>query len=126
MAVLHRGNGEHAQAVAQPVAQPVAASATPKTSRSAPTPSHDPRVVRRTPAGAAWVATCVSASVLIALVAFIAQNTHRIEVSFLGWHGGVPLAVALLIAALAGMVLVLVLGTTRITQLRRAVRRNRG
>jgi uncharacterized integral membrane protein len=46
-------------------------------------------------------------------------------VSFLGWHGDFPLAVALLAAALIGAVLTLILGSTRIIQLRRTALRSR-
>jgi uncharacterized integral membrane protein len=44
-------------------------------------------------------------------------------VSFLSWDGEVPVAVALLIAALAGLFLAGLAGTLRILQLRRRVRR---
>ena len=46
-------------------------------------------------------------------------------VSFLGWHGQFPLAVALLAAALIESVLALILGSTRILQLMRAALRSR-
>jgi uncharacterized integral membrane protein len=65
------------------------------------------------------------AVLLLVLVIFIAQNTQDVEVSFLGWNGQAPLAVALLIAALVGIAIALVAGTLRILQLRRRVRRGR-
>jgi uncharacterized integral membrane protein len=58
------------------------------------------------------------------LIIFIAQNTDRVEVSFLTLHGHVPLAVAILIAGVAGMLIVAIAGTLRIMQLRRRVRRD--
>jgi uncharacterized integral membrane protein len=61
--------------------------------------------------------------VLVLLIIFIAQNTRSTTVSFLGWEGRTPLAVALLIAAVAGLFLAAVAGTLRIWQLRRRVRR---
>jgi uncharacterized integral membrane protein len=64
--------------------------------------------------------------VLLLLVVFIAQNTQKVEVSFLGWTGDTPLAVALLVAALAGLFLAVVAGALRIWQLRRRVRREGG
>ena len=41
--------------------------------------------------------------VLLLLIIFVAQNTQKVNVSFLGWDGQTPLAVALLIAAAAGL-----------------------
>jgi len=87
---------------------------------SAPT---DARVPPRTRAGSTWVMACVAVLVLIALIIFVAQNSGSVEVSFLSLHGRFSLAVALLAAAAAGCVLALILGTTRILQLRRVVRR---
>jgi uncharacterized integral membrane protein len=66
---------------------------------------------------------CVAVFLLIALIIFVAQNSGSVEVSFLSLHGRFSLAVALLAAAAAGCVLTLVIGTTRILQLRRIVRR---
>jgi len=57
--------------------------------------------------------------VLILLIAFIAQNTARTDISFLGLSGGLPLTVALAAAALAGAVLAVAFGSTRVAQLRR-------
>ena len=65
------------------------------------------------------------AVLLLLLVIFIAQNTQSVEVSFLGWNGEAPLAVALLIAAIVGIVLAVFAGSLRIVQLRRRVRRER-
>jgi uncharacterized integral membrane protein len=67
----------------------------------------------------------ISAIVLIAVIVFILQNTRSVQVSFLGMHGALPLAVGLLIAMVAGVVVTLVLGTARITRVRRLARRRR-
>lgn len=72
-----------------------------------------------------WVAVVASAVVLILMIIFIAQNTEPVDVQFLGWEGQTPLAVALLIASVGGLVLAAVAGTLRIWQLRRRVRRDR-
>jgi uncharacterized integral membrane protein len=63
--------------------------------------------------------------VSILLVVFIAQNTQQVEVSFLGWSGRPPLSVALLIAAVAGAALAVIVGSLRLWQVRRRVRRSR-
>jgi len=73
-----------------------------------------------------WAAVVASAVVLILLIVFIAQNTDPVDVHFMGWEGQTPLAVALMIASVAGLVLAAVAGTLRIWQLRRRVRREQG
>jgi uncharacterized integral membrane protein len=90
-----------------------------------PAEVRDAAALPRTRAGTAWVLACVAAFALLVLIVFITQNTRTTEVSFLGWHGDFPLAVALLAATLIGAVLALILGTTRIVQLRRTALRSR-
>jgi uncharacterized integral membrane protein len=72
-----------------------------------------------------WAATVGLGVVLLLLIIFIAQNTRQTTVSFLVWDGRVPVSVALLIAAVAGLFLALLAGLLRILQLRRRVRRDR-
>jgi uncharacterized integral membrane protein len=72
---------------------------------------------------ASWTAVVASVVLLILLVVFIAENTQRSEVNFLGLHGHAPTAVALLIAALAGAGIVIVVAVARILQLRRKAHR---
>jgi lipopolysaccharide assembly protein A len=64
-------------------------------------------------------------AVLIVVVIFIIQNTHAVNISFLGAHLHLSLAVALLLAAIAGALVMAAAGTARITQLRRIMRRDR-
>lgn len=85
-------------------------------------PRSDPLRSSRT--SGAWTATVCAAVLLLLLVVFIAQNTDDVHISFLGWDGTAPLAVALLISTAAGIVLTAVVGTLRIWQLRRRVRRD--
>jgi lipopolysaccharide assembly protein A len=63
--------------------------------------------------------------VLVAVMIFIIQNAHAVNISFLGAHLRLSLAVALLLAAIAGALAMAAAGTARITQLRRIMRRNR-
>lgn len=65
------------------------------------------------------------AAALVVVMIFIIQNTRAVDVSFLGVHLRLSLAVALLFAAIAGALLMTIAGTARITQLRRIVRRDR-
>jgi uncharacterized integral membrane protein len=89
------------------------------------TPQTRPGRVPRTRTGAAWVALSAAALITVLLIVFLAQNTRSTEVSFLWMTTTTPLAVALLIAAVGSALLTLILGTARITQLRRQVRKNR-
>jgi uncharacterized integral membrane protein len=71
-----------------------------------------------------WVSLAALVVLLILLVVFIAQNTQEVQVSFLGWNGHPPLSVALLIAAVAGATLAVIVGTLRIWQVKRRVKRS--
>ena len=62
---------------------------------------------------------------LILVVIFVIQNTQAVSISFLGAHLRLSLAVALLLAAITGALLMATAGTARITQLRRTLRRDR-
>jgi putative membrane protein len=75
-----------------------------------------------TRAGAAWVAVSAAAVCAVLLIIFLVQNTHRVQVSFLWMSTSTSLALMLLIAAVAGILMTVVLGTTRIVQLRRVIR----
>ena len=60
---------------------------------------------------------------LIFLLIFILQNNVPVQINFLGASGTLPTGVALLFAAVAGLLLVAIPGGLRIMQLRRAARR---
>ena len=86
------------------------------------------RQLAKTPhsrAGAAWVGICVAALVLIALIIFMMQNRQPVLVTFLWMQGTVPLAIALLIAGIGVGIVALVIGTIRISQLRRRLSQER-
>src|SRR5947207_2650705 len=79
--------------------------------------------VPRSRMGGVWVALVVAAFVFLLLLIFILQNGQRAQVSFLGAHGHLPMGVALLLAAVFGVLLVALPGTARIIQLRMLGRR---
>ena len=83
------------------------------------------RAVPRTRLSAAWAGICAAALALVALIVFMLQNTRSVEVTYLWMHGTIPLALALLIAAVGAAILTMVFGAGRITQLRRLARRRR-
>lgn len=82
-------------------------------------------VVRRTRTGGVWVALALSAVVLLLLLIFILENGHRADIALFGAHVSVPLGVALLLAAVAGALVVIIPGTGRIIQLRVTAHRHR-
>jgi lipopolysaccharide assembly protein A len=79
--------------------------------------------VRRSRLGGWWVALIASAVVLLLLLIFVLQNGQRVRISFLGARASLPLGVALLLAAIGGVLIVAIPGTGRIIQLRRLARR---
>ncbi len=70
-----------------------------------------------------WVRILPALVVLIVILVFVFQNNHPVTVKFFGASGTLALSVALLGAAVLGALLVLALGSVRIFQLRRRVRR---
>jgi lipopolysaccharide assembly protein A len=81
--------------------------------------------VKRTRTGGVWVAAALFALILLLLLIFILENGHQVAISYLGAHGHLPLGVALLFAAVIGILLVVIPGTGRIIQLRIVARRHR-
>lgn len=73
--------------------------------------------------GATWFGICAASLLFVVLIIFMLQNTRSVEVSFLWMHGSLPLALALLIAGVGVTIVATVVGTARITQLRRLSRR---
>jgi putative membrane protein len=73
----------------------------------------------------AWTALVIGILALVLILIFILQNLQSVEISFLVFHGHLPLAVALLFAVILGAVIVLAFGAARITQLRGVAKRAR-
>jgi lipopolysaccharide assembly protein A len=90
-----------------------------------PSPARQQRRRRPTRISNLRTAMIVGFVALIAVVIFIIQNAHAVRISFLGAHLQLSLAVALLLAAIAGALVMAAAGTARITQLRRVIRRNK-
>lgn len=109
-------------------------SPSPSGDTSAPAPSSQDQpagqmppqhVVRRTRIGGVWVASVLFALVLVLLLIFILENGQRVNIGYFGAHAHLPLGVALLFAAVLGVLLVVIPGTARIVQLRVTARRHR-
>jgi uncharacterized integral membrane protein len=99
------------------------AAVAPGENETTPTPPSVDKEVRHTRISAAWTAVAVAALLGVSLIAFIVQNTHSVQIKFFGASGHIPVAVALLAAALAGALVVLGVGISRVAQLRISARR---
>lgn len=88
-----------------------------------PAPRQRPAKIEHTRTAGTWAAVVVAIVVLVVLLIFILQNGQQATVSFLGGHASLPLGVALLMAAAIGGLLVALIGTARILQLRRTARK---
>ncbi|MBV9830948.1 MAG: LapA family protein [Marmoricola sp.] len=95
------------------------------TETAAPDSTGRPDPLRTSRTSSLWTAALVLVVLLLLLAIFILQNTQRVKISFFGWTGHAPLAASLLIAAVAGAVVVASAGVLRILQLRRRVKRER-
>src|SRR3954468_24304087 len=79
---------------------------------------------QRTRTGRVWAALIPALVFLVLLIVFIGENGQHVDVKFFGATGNISLALALLIAAVAGAVVVLLVGGARILQLRVAAWRH--
>ena len=109
-------------APAAPTAVPTAAPTSATPAQAAPTPHRGSLGSR---IGTARTALIAGALVLVVVLIFIIQNAHTVTITFFGAHLRISLAVALLLAAIAGALIMAAAGTARITQLRMTMRRNR-
>jgi lipopolysaccharide assembly protein A len=81
--------------------------------------------IKRTRISGLWVSVGFFAVVLLLLLIFILQNGTKVDISYMGAHGHLPLGVALLFSAVCGVLLVVLAGAARISQLRAVARRHR-
>jgi uncharacterized integral membrane protein len=102
---------------------PTTETGTQSSSRASGRPDKADDPLRGSKTSGIWAAVVALGVVLVLLIIFIAQNTTKVDVAFLGWQGRTPLSVALLIATAAGLFLATIAGMLRILQLRRRVRR---
>jgi putative membrane protein len=76
-------------------------------------------------AGRAWLAVAGGIVALVVVLVFVLENLKSVPVGFFGATWRIPLGLDLLLAALLGGVVVFLLGTVRILQLRRVARHRR-
>src|ERR1700730_6381192 len=103
------------QQAAPPAAPPAAAS----------TPLPPQHRIKRTRTSGIWVAVGFFAGILLLLLIFILQNGTQVSVSYLVMHGHLPLGAAMLLSAVCAVLLVVLAGAARISQLRATSRRRR-
>ena len=87
-----------------------------------PLPQHK---IRPTRLSGLWFAVVFFAVVLLFLLIFILQNARAVDISYLGMHGHLPLGVAMLLSAVCGVLLTILAGAARISQLHAVARRHR-
>nr|WP_296767526.1 lipopolysaccharide assembly protein LapA domain-containing protein [Rhodococcus sp. (in: high G+C Gram-positive bacteria)] len=82
-----------------------------------------PEGIAHTKAAATWTGLVVGAIVLVILLVFILQNLDAVPVSIFVWTFELPLGVSMLLAAIAGALVMALAGGVRILQIRRAAKK---
>lgn len=72
-------------------------------------------------AGSTWVGLTIGAVILILLLVFILQNQDSVRLQMFVWQWNFPIGVGMLIAAIAGALVMACVGAVRILQLRRQI-----
>ncbi|MCX5046220.1 lipopolysaccharide assembly protein LapA domain-containing protein [Aldersonia sp. NBC_00410] len=107
-----------------PTAQPGSAPSTTPPQPGSPSATAPPiRKIKRTRVSAAWIALIVGIVVMVLLLIFILQNLESTTVSLLFWEFSLPLGVGILLAAIAGAVIMAIVGGWRIMQIRKVAKR---
>lgn len=91
--------------------------------QTVPTDTKKKQKPARSRSGGFYGGLIFSALVLLVLLIFILENLDPVRIEFLWLEGTLPVGVALLFAAIAGLLLAAIPAGLRIMQLRRAARR---
>lgn len=97
---------------------PSAAAGPPSGGRPIASPSH-------TRISKTWVGLSIGIAILVVVVVFTVQNTQSVAIEFLWFDFSVPLGAALLLALLVGALVMTLVGSARILELRSTLRRVR-
>lgn len=92
---------------------------------SAPAAGTEGRGRRRSRIAEVYTGLIAGAVLLVLVLIFIIENAHAVTITYFGAHLRLSLAVALLLAAIGGALVMAAAGTARITQLRLSMRRGR-
>jgi uncharacterized integral membrane protein len=79
----------------------------------------------RTRTSAAWTLAAIGLLLALLMLVFILQNGHDVDFEFLWFDFTLPAGGAMLLAAVVGGLLVVLIGVSRVIQLRWAARRHR-
>ncbi len=115
---LETANQTDRETASQPEQPPGA----PQQAPAAPLPQHK---IKPTRISGLWIAVTFFAVILLLLLIFILQNGTKVDIAYMGMNGHIPLGVALLLAAVCGVLLTILAGAARISQLRTVARRHR-
>ncbi|QCB28694.1 hypothetical protein CENDO_07100 [Corynebacterium endometrii] len=74
-------------------------------------------------AASTWAALIVGFLLLILLIVFILQNMHEVELNFISWTVQFPAGIAFLIFAVAGALIMALVGGWRMFELRRQMKK---
>lgn len=90
---------------------------------SAPADADDEHRVSLWEAIADHFTLAVGVLITIGVCLFVVQNMHSVRLSFLVFHGRLPIGIGMLLSAVGGALVVVIPGSVRIVQLRRIARR---
>lgn len=82
-----------------------------------------PAKVQGSLAAGTWVALIVGTLILILLIVFILQNQDPVDINLFGWNTELPAAIAYLLSAIAGALIMALVGGWRMFELRRQVKK---
>jgi uncharacterized integral membrane protein len=88
--------------------------------QSGPIPAPPPHTIKQTRNNRLWIAMAVFGVILVLLLIFILENGRTVDIAYLGAHGHLPLGVALLFAAICGVLLGIFVGAARVSRRRRS------
>jgi uncharacterized integral membrane protein len=109
-----------------PSGEPAADPVTPDGPTAQPMPTHArATAIPSTRTSRTWMRVFPVLVLMAIILVFVFQNLHNVRVSIFTFSGSIPLAVALLVSVALGALVVLGLGSVRIMQLRKLVRRSR-
>ena len=73
--------------------------------------------------GGVWVSLILGAVITVLLLVFIIQNNTASQFQYFGWNFSLPLGVAMLLAAIAGVLVAGIVGSVRIFILSRRLKK---
>lgn len=100
--------------------------ATPQRMKPTTAPTPDPALdqpKKRGVSGTVWAALILGVIILILLLVFVIQNNASVGFEYMAWSFNLPLGVAILLAAIAGALVMALVGSVRMFTLSRRVRR---